>query len=276
MATTTSLLPPSSAIRLTWALTGAFSNDENSNQNAMLAELKLKEIALKARETGGKENQYILDITPILDASRRSLDIVHKGRQLNFIENEKLRSSSLEAIKDSLEFGSKTKDFLKALPTMTLTGSIGTGGVIAIAELLKLDGVHLWLVGLFFAAAGYFINLELVKKARIQKQQYYITQDYERSLYYEQYVSRVSIILQALYLELDNIHKNIFGVFYSGENQDEKNSSKEVVDRLLTGISPVYCKYIHQHIREKKVSVEEWTICEAGCKEARKACPHWE
>ena len=263
----TSVLPPSAAVQIVWALTGDFSNDTKSQENAMVAETRLKEIIRKEKEKGGKDSEYILSITPMLDASRRSLEIVHKGRQLNFKDSETLRLSSLGAIKASLEFGTKTEDFLKALPTMTLAGS---GGAIAIAELVDLSKASLWLVGLLFAAVGYFINLWIVSKSRTQKQQHYITQDYERSLYFEQYMSRVTIILSALYVELDSVHNDVFGSYFGSDD------GKGFVKSLLLGVTPEYCKYIHEHIRDKKVTIDEWAICEAGSLKARETCPFWE
>lgn len=263
----TSVLPPSTAVQITWALTGDFSDDPKSQENAKMSEVKLKEMIRQGMEKGEKDKAYIATIVPVLDAVRRSLEVVHKGRQLNFKENEVLRSSSLDAIKNSIEFGTSSRDFLKALPTMTIAGS---GGTIAIGQLLGISGASLWLVGLLFAGIGYFLNLWVVKANRTRKQQYYITQDYERSLYYEQYIARVTIILSALYAELEGIHKSVFGARF-GEKE-----GKEFVEKMLLGVTPIYCPYIHKHIRAKIVTIDEWAICEAGSQKAKEACLHWD
>ena len=49
----TSFLPPFTAIRMVWALTGSFSNDEHSKHAALLAESRLKDIQQLAEKHGG-------------------------------------------------------------------------------------------------------------------------------------------------------------------------------------------------------------------------------
>lgn len=41
-----------------------------------------------------------------------------------------------------------------------------------------------------------------------------VQQDYDRNLYYEQYMSRVAMTLTSLYLDLDRIHQVVFGAPY--------------------------------------------------------------
>ena len=239
----------------------------------MLAESRLKDISRKAEKRGGEDERYVLGVIPTIEASLRSLDIIHKGRQLNFAENAKLRSAYLSSIEDSLNFGAKAQDFVKALPTMTIAGTTGT---MLLSQSEKWNDTYAWLVGLLFAAIGYFINLYIIRFNRKRKQKYYVVQDYERTLYYEQYISRASIILKALYLELDNIHKNIFGEPYPiDKDADALLEQKDVVERLLAGVRTTYCKYIHTHMREDKINVDLWAICEAGNDEAQEKCPFW-
>ncbi|MFQ5613870.1 MAG: hypothetical protein ACE5H9_17250 [Anaerolineae bacterium] len=263
----TSLLPPPSAVRMVWALTGAFSNDQHSNQSAILVEAALKDIKDRA-EADEKENQYVISAIATMDASRRSLDTIYKGRQLNFEENGKLRSVYLDSVRDSFDFGSKAKDFLKSLPTMT----IGTAGGMTIAQALGLSGSVLWAVGLILAAAGYLVNLWFVRRARRQTQLLYIAQDYERGLYYDQYVSRVAVILTSLYLDINRIHKNVFGTPYPTDGV----AASQIIEDMLHGVRPTYCQYVHKHMREKKVTPELWSLCETGSAGAVQKCPHWE
>lgn len=181
---TTGLLPPIVAVRLVWARTSGFSNDEHSKRSAVLAEANMKDIKDRAKGNA-KEEEYVYSSIAAMDASLRSLDMIYKGRQLNFEENAKLRSSYLNSLKENLEFGNKAKDFMKSLPTMT----VASAGGVTIAQMLNIAGMTLWLVGLILAALGYWINLVIVRLVRNKKQMYYVQQDYERDLYYEQYIS---------------------------------------------------------------------------------------
>lgn len=264
---TTMLLPPVSAVRIVWALTGAFSNDEHSKQSAVLTEAALKDIKERAK-ADDNEKKYVISAIATMYASRRSLDTVYKGRELNFEENEKLRSAYLDSVKENLAFGEKARDFLKSLPSMT----IGAAGGVTVAQALDVSDISLWGIGLLLAATGYLVNLLFVRRAREKTQLLYVIQDYERSLYYDQYVVRVSVILTSLYLDLDRIHKNVFGQSYPVDST-EVNA---IVEEMLRGVRPTFCQYVHKHIREKKITPALWPVCETGSSEGITKCPHWE
>ncbi len=260
----TNLLPPMTAIRMVWAQTGKFSNDEQSRETATLVDASLKDIIDQAE---GDEKKYITSAVATMNACLRSLDIVYKGRELNFQENEKLRLAYLESIKESLTFGEKAKDFMQSIPTMTISAA----GGLTIGQLMGVPPITLTGIALVLAAAGYLFNRLLVKRARRKSQLLYIAQDYERSLYYNHYVSRVSSILTSLYLDLDRIHKNIFQTSYPIDGIELSKMIKE----LLDGVRPSFCPYIHKHVLEKKITPEIWATCETGGKEAIKYCPLW-
>ena len=93
----TALLPPITAVRIVWARTGSFSNDEHSGQSAALVEVALKEIKDRA-EKDENERRYVTSAISTMDASLRNLDMIYKGRQLNFQENEQLRTAYLDSV----------------------------------------------------------------------------------------------------------------------------------------------------------------------------------
>lgn len=260
----TTLLPPVTAIRMVWAQTGRFSDDAHSQETSILVDASLKSIVDQAEDD---EKKYVTSAVATMNACLRSLDIVYKGRELNFQENEKLRLAYLESIKESLSFGEKAKDFLQSVPTMT----IAAAGGVTIGQILKASPIVLWGLGLVLAAAGYLFNRLIVRRARRQTQMLYIAQDYERSVYYNHYITRTSTILKSLYLDLDRIHKNIFGTPYPIDGIEIGN----VIKDLLEGVRPSFCKYVHKHISEKKITPEIWATCETGCIDSVKYCPHW-
>ena len=266
MPQTTSLLSPVSAVRMIWARTGLFSNDEYSGQTAALVEAELKAIKDRA-ESDEKERKYIASVMASMEASLRNLDIIYKGRQLNFQENEQLRTAYLDSISENMDFGNKAKDLLKSLPAM----SIGGAGSVTVAQALGFQGVTLWGIGIALTGLGYIVNLITVRLMRRGKQLLYVRQDYERGLYYDQYLSRVAVALTSLYLDLDRIHKNIFEQPYPIEGD-----VKTIITGMLEGVRPTFCEYIHKHMHERKISPELWSLCETGRTAAVEKCFFWE
>lgn len=266
----TALLPPFTALRLAWALTGQFPKDVSSHNIAVLAEKILKDTQDAAQKAGvaEQEKEYVNGAVSTVQASLRTLETIYKGRQLNFEENEKLRSVHVENIKDSLEFGKKAQDYLKALPAMTISAG---GGVVALQQFWDPPDWVWWVVGLGLAGAGYFINLGIVRYTRRQQERLYVEQDYERNLYYEQYVTRTGTALTSLYFDLDRIHKNAFGNPYPVDGE----RVNEVVEQVVRGIRTTMCPYVHKHKRENRISADLWPRCETGGVAAQN-CPIWE
>jgi hypothetical protein len=262
----TSLLPPSTGVRIAWALTGKFPKSEESKLSASLAEAALNDIEAQAK-LDPLELKYVSGAKAMVQSSLRSFDTIYKGRELNFEENEKMRSAYLDTVKENLDFGNKAKDLLKSLPTMT----IGSAGGVTLASILGLKGNLLIAVGLGLAAIGFLINVLIVRLMRKRTQMLYVKEDYDRDLYYDQYVARVAMTLASLYLDLNRHHEKIFGEAYSGEGTVE-----DVINKLLSGVRSTFCKYVQKHMNQKKINPELWPICETGDKEAVKYCPYWE
>jgi len=263
---TTSLFPPSTGVRIAWALTGKFPKSEESKLSASLAEAALNDIEAQAK-LDPTELKYVTGAKAMVQSSLRSLDTIYKGRELNFGENEKLRLAYLDTVKENLDFGNKAKDFLKSLPTMT----IGSAGGVTIASALGMKGNILIGFGFVLAALGYLINVLIVRLMRKRTQMLFIKEDYDRDLYYDQYVARVTMTLASLYLDLNRHHEKIFGQAYSSGG-----NVGNVIDDILSGIKATFCKCVHKHMNQKKITPKLWPICETGDKEAIKYCRYWE
>lgn len=264
----TALLPPPSAVRLTWARTGKLSDDPVSNTAATVAEAVLREIRDRA-DGDETERRYVANAIMSLDACFRSLDVIHKKRELNFADNEKLRSAFLESVRDYMAFGSKARDVLKSLPAMAIGGAAGGATV---AQVFSLSNTALWLYGLGLAGVGYLVNVGLVRLYRRRQQNFFVIQDYERSVYFDQFISQVAAVLIDLYLDLDRMHQNAFGERYPVGDA----GAVEIVESILGGVRPTFCRYVHSHIRDGRITPELWPICESGRPDAVASCPHWE
>lgn len=265
----TALLPTGTAVRMVWAMTGKFSNDDSSKDMARYIEETLNSIEGKASKLGPTEESYITSAIATMKACLRSVETAYKGRELNFKENEKLRTAYLESVKESLDFGNKINDLLKSLPTMT----IATLGGVTLAEWFGMSGINLWGLGIFLAAAGYLVNLWFVRNARNRTQILYVSQDYERDLYYEQYLNRVKESFKGLYSDLERIHLRVFNENY--EVKSDPAQIKDYVDSILAGVCPTFCKHIHTHMYEQKITPKLWAWCECGDAETTKKCPLW-
>jgi hypothetical protein len=265
----TTLLPPFTTIRLAWSLTGKFSQEAGSQEIAALAEQVLKDIQSRSQKSSDREQQYINGAISTIQSSLRSLDTIYKGRELNFKENGELRAVYLETVKENLEFGKRAQDFLKSLPTMTFVAGAGT---VTLSQLIVLSPWQWVLLGLGLAGLGYMINVMIVHLTRRRQQQLYLEQDYERNLYYDQYVTRVRTALFSLYLDLDRIHWNSFGQSYP---INPGQPAQDIVEDVVKGIRSSMCPYVHKHMSEHRVTPQLWARCESGG-EGAKHCPLWE
>ncbi len=270
----TTLLPTATAVRIVWAMTGKSSNDAPSRTMATYIEDVLKHIEDQAQAQGinPKEKSYVTSAIVTMKVSLRSLDIVYKGRTLNFKENEELRTAYLMSVKESLSFGDKAQDLLKSLPTMTI---VAAGGVtVAQRAMEDASKTILWGVGLVLAALGYLVNFLFVRWSSRRTQMLYVTQDYERGLYYDQYVSRVTDILIGLFLDLERIHKRVFQESY--ETDTNPSALEGIINEILVGVHSTFCPYAHKHMRDKKITPKLWPLCESGNAEAVRKCKRWE
>jgi hypothetical protein len=264
----TTLLPPFLAVRTVWARTGEFAKETQSTILAAESSAAWKAIEAKARGSE-KEETYVSQAMLAMKASLRSLETIYKGRELNFEENQKLRQGYLKSVEDAIAFGDRTKDFLKSLPAMVISSASG----VTVAEFLgeRLTDVQVWAIGWGLAGIGYFVSYAITKAARRRSQLLYVFEDYERSLYYDQYVSRAAAILKTLYIDLQRIHQSVFGDEYPVDA-----SVDTVIAELARPLKTTFCPYVHKHISGKTVTPELWPRCESGSEEAVRDCPLWE
>ena len=275
----TQLLPPESAVRITWAQTSVFSVGTELEKSSYLIGPKFSEVKEKA-EIDSKDKKYVFQALAAMNSSLRNLNVVYNWRNLNFDENRVLRNTYSELIKAYTEFGTKARDYIISLPA-TLFGSAAG---IALSESPLLSGFPSWTVVLAVSIIGFvighLINLSIIQHVCIpRKQRLYIMMDYERSLYYERYLMQVQEILNDLYTELDRIHEKIFSQKYPA---DENVKGKDIVGKIIGEIdTKFYCKHIHEHMSldpelRKQVTAEMWPRCETGIKTITEMCKYWE
>ena len=270
----TRLLNPMTAVRIAWARTGVFSSSPQSEAMGKQANQRLRRIEEDANASDGdpNEREYVGQVVSAMDATHRSLDTIYKGRDLNFKENAKLRESSLESIEDVVKFGTRSRDFLRSLPG-TAAGSAGGIGLLSLfypagAEIPSLVP---WAVGIGAAALGYFVNQAAMIWSRRWKEANYIREDFDRGLYFQQYVERARLALRSLHEEACTAHRRIFGEDVCGDDE------REALGSFLSEIAPAFCVYVRKHMQQGIIRCRHWPMCETGGppETDRGACDLW-
>ena len=270
----TKILAPFTAVRLAWAISGKFSSEPESKLSAQNADENLKKMLVEAANDP-QEQSYVSQSAATVQAAVRNLEIIYKGRQVNFEENEKLRQGYLDNAQESIEFGKKAKDYLNALPTMVIAGP-GVAGTLGptLATAVGIDPnyetLFLWGFAAALSGIGYWIHWLFMKRGREKNQKLYVLQDYERNTYYEQYIARVQATLTGLYQDIDRLHESVFGNAYPVQGED----ANIIVSRLLSGVMPRMCTKIHSHMAKGLVTQDRWTLCEVG-EDASKDCQYY-
>jgi hypothetical protein len=324
----TSLLPPMTAVQMTWALTGLFSKEkptQNSDRPAdsgqedtknsekkdkkrsadsngnhpkevsspfptFLTDKALEDMKIRAKND--KENKYVDRVLAAMNASLRSIHTIYKGRNLNFDENEELRAAYLKSMKESIDYGFRVKDILKSLPTasigaaggLTLTSIMdgfktevsnepvnGTNILSFVNKVLSNVAFRKFLLVTTFAVLGFFVGWVFIWWRGRKTWKLYVIRDYERNLYFRLYLRQVTTILESLYESVCQIYLETFG-----ETCPEEEKGKEMIGDMMKGMKPNLCKCVDRHMRENKITANQWAMCETGDMDIiKRRCPVW-
>jgi len=261
----TALLPPIQAIMLLWSTSGRFGDKESHSGET---ELRTRLEALqKSAGDDKKELAYLNLAGNRLYAALRNVEILYKGRELNYAENRIFRDDYLSSLKKSYDFSGQLKEGLKSLPAITIGGS---GGIALLQTTQQEPGTAgLVFAGLLFAGIAFVLKELLDRLLLYNRQMNHIRQDYETTAYYEHYLGRVEHLLKHVAFDLNEGHRTIFGI----PNQDPEELEAAVTG-LIANVRPVCCHLVHKHIRTRKVNPETWLYCETGLPGCR-LCKHF-
>jgi hypothetical protein len=231
------------------------ANTANQPPGAQLPD-KTKGCVLKLSED---EKRYLYRVLAAMECALRCLHVLYQGRNHNWQEIEKLHEVYLESLKNTVTFGEKFKDIFRALPAMAL----GSAGGITLVEAFKTTPISkLWLVGLLFAALGYFVDLFVVKWSNKRKRRNYIRLDYERTCYYKDYLTRIYPVLIHLYDSVKEIYEEIFDPPYKNDTQIQ--NERNWIEKMVNQLEPQLCEFIDIHMESNKITPELWPCCETG------------
>lgn len=265
----TKLVSPRDAIDIAWARTDDLSTNVNIRGNAERVKKRMDDIIeIADKGTNVKEKEYINSVFMAIESTYRSLATIANGRTNNYKEIDAVRD---QQAKDMQSFASLIPTLQSTIPRiaeMTI-GGIATGtlfgpyfirwfpslGDYAFHISVAIGAVLLYLV------SELFINPWLAKR----KLRSIIQLDYDKDLYYQQYLIRTKNALISLYDQVEDLHEKNFNTKYS----EEKNSETEV-DDLLKGLSTTMCENVVTCIKKNKITANNWAICETG--ETKKDC----
>jgi hypothetical protein len=300
-----SLLSPMTAVQMAWALTGLFSKEKPTQDFISSVEKKQKEKNsekkdkknanpesstpekapsqfptflidkaledVRCRAKGDLENKYVDRVIAAMNSSLRSIHVVYKGRNLNFDENEELRVTYLKSMREGIDYWHKLKNSIKFIPAT----SIGAAGGVTLSEIISNESevteLYQWLFIAAFTALGFFVGWINVWWRGRKMWERYVKQDYERNLYFKNYLERVTKILTSLYNDVCQIYKETFG-----KSHPEVPERECFIEDMLKGMQPKLCDYVHKHVRENKITAELWPMCETGeMKIIKRHCKLW-
>jgi hypothetical protein len=284
----TMYLPPEVAVRIAWELSGQYSSNPVERNIAQKTKEKLRalEETVITLDPKTKGAQYISAALAVIGGTERSLQTIIAGRDLNMKEEDQLREESQKNILYFSQFSSDLQSIIPRIGSMTI---VGAGGGIAVTELFgeilqELPSYVFPLIIALAAAIGYLLHglvvVPIVKK-KLQRDK--IRADYDRDLYYMQYIGRTTEILKDLYESLERIHRTHFSNDYPGGAE-----AAEIVNKLMQGVRPTLCEYVHKHMkniyndenknkRNKRrwfrsiIDDSVWAMCES--REGVKDCP---
>lgn len=269
----TEILPPGLAVRLAWDLTGEWSETTAVQDRAKIANSRLAALADQALNGPDEdEKKYVPQAVKYIYSCQRSLAAIYASRKLNFEEVRQMR----EAQRESIEAYSKlTANWQSAWPRVVSVGIGGSAGALTLVDLAKgyfpsinpaVLQAYMFIIG---AGVLYLVNefivLPWVRRSLMMER---VRGDYDRNLYYAQFIERTRSALVSLYEDVDRVHQKVFRSPYEPQPDVTK-----IVDGVLAGVLPTMCDKVHDHMHRGLATPNLWSICETGT--AKESCPNW-
>jgi uncharacterized repeat protein (TIGR01451 family) len=298
----TELLDPLTAVRLVWAITGGFpqssllkeeksaaSSEPNTpkpeespyvDTNAQDANKLLDSIIEKYKDSpDDKEKLYIYKAVIAMRAALRNLRTIHSGRELDFKENNILRTAYLDSLAENIKFGNDIGDYVKTLPTTIVTILTGLGISLAATEVLgiSINAFHIVAIIVLSGILGYLLTWFLMNRSYKLQNRGLMLQEFERHVYFEQYVYRAREQLRILHQQLHEIREDVFSTDNANpDDLEAKNKVRKLAKKkaeseaeqlkcLLNALFPDYCERVTECLR-KSFQPAIWGICDTGYK----------
>ena len=265
----TQLISPRGAIDIAWASTNDLSTNPKISGNAERVKKRMDdiiEIAYKGNNM--KEKEYINSVYMAIESTYRSLATITNGRNNNYTEINTVRDQQAKDMQSYASFILTLQSTIPRIAEMTI-GGIASGTLfgpyfIRMFPSLGDSAFHISVAlgaVIFYLVSEFYINPRLAKR----KLRSIIQLDYDKDLYYQQYLNRIKEALISLYDQVENLHVKNFKIKYN----EEKNSETEV-DDLLKGLDTTMCENVVTCMENEKITPDNWAVCESG--ETKDSC----
>lgn len=94
--------------------------------------------------------------------------------------------------------------------------------------------------------------------------------DYDRNLYYDQYLERSKLVLYSTYRDLERLHTSIFGRPY---DETDEVTVRSLGASIIAGAESTMCDHVQRHMLRGIITVDLWSMCETG--EGKENCRYW-
>lgn len=257
----TKFLPPDMAVRIAWALTNQLSESESVRLEATRATQLMKDIRINVDIKDKKEEQYVNWVCAAIEATYRDLVTITNGRNLNFAEVKELRDKEMEKLNQNSQFTTNLQSSIPKISGMTI-GGVGISILFTKIVPIFEEGYFLPVLAIGAAISYVIDGLYFIPRTNEKIQNQKVKLDYDRNLYYMQYINRSREALKALYISADRYHRNIFrSSYYSKEEIPEIET---IIDEVLSGISPTMCNNISKCMIGNIVKPDMYAVCETG------------
>ena len=272
---------PETAVEWAWGLTHSFSTSKEGKGIGESISLdirsRMKRIRdeVEAEENTGRESDlvYVNAVMAAVDSTARNLGIIIAGRNLNFKGVDDLRDARQDNVKAAERL---SKDAQSYVPRLFAAG----GGLSAPFVLLEFFGITLpaavvVALGVIAAGVAYLLFQVLVApRRRTAAQKVLIDADYQRNVYYSQYLSSSRSALQSLLENVLHFHRRVYGLVYDSRYND-LNNVKGFVAGVMGGphADPKRCPHIDEHYHERIITPVLWPSCDSG--EGAEKCPFY-
>lgn len=282
----TAVILPETAVNWAWGLTLKYSEKMEGKIDAEYTQQQMKEIKENTKKNT-LEASYLDNLYSAVDAAVRTLVITINGRNHNFKEVNALIDLQSSIIDDTERVTANLQSLAPRLATITVGGATLPSlfkWILPLiwpwdSELVISDNVFRLLM-IFAIGVTYWFHEVFVVRWRIKKhQRLLIFGEYNRNLYYRQWVMTVRSTLESL---LEN-SINIYESYYDTKKYENKLIPwrKKFVDDLTKGIEPKYwCKHVHKCMAKNRddtkkdvIDFDKWGNCESG--EGKEECEEY-
>jgi hypothetical protein len=275
---------PNEVMHWAWSLTIVHSGTkERAEVTEQEKQIRTRMSEVRTKVLQGKDpndEKYMDAIFNAVDSCVRTLLVIIRGRDTNFKETDSLMDMYIKSNESISSFTLSLQSAFGRVAGMTFGGTSATAIVMTL-----FPNLPVWVFPLTLSAMGAisYALYELLVTPWKQKKNMAarIKNDYQRDIYFQQYVRRCRDALVGLLMNAFSIYKQVYGVHYDDSFKNieiQRKFAENVVDDALGSLDLKYsCEDIHDcydkkiFLTNESIELGRWATCESG--EGNEKCP---